>query len=53
MRLAQYSVIGWLQRFPHWGLSVRFLPRTPPAPGEAAYRVAAEVEGKNPDKKVR
>jgi hypothetical protein len=33
LTLAQFSVMGWLERFPHWTLSCRLLPGTPPPPG--------------------
>ena len=51
--MAQYNIIGWIMRFPHWKLSVRLLQRTPPPPGEAAQRVAANATGKNPDRAVK
>lgn len=31
--LAQFSVLEWLERFPHWALSVRLSPDAPPPPG--------------------
>ena len=33
IKLAQYSVLSWIKRFPHWTLSARLLPPTPPPPG--------------------
>lgn len=51
--LSQFSVLGWLQRFPHWRLGVRLLPAAPPAPGVATFRAAAMSEGKDPDQAVQ
>ena len=34
MHLSSFSVLAWLQRFPHWTLSARLLPSAPPPPGE-------------------
>ena len=53
LKLSQYSCLAWLRRFPHWHLSVRFLPATPPPPGVAAQRAAALSQGKDPDIAVR
>lgn len=50
--LHMYSILGWLERFPEWGLSVSFLPPTPPAPGVAIHKAAAMAENKDPDKAV-
>lgn len=35
LTLDKFSILAWLERFPHWGLTVRLLPPTPPAPGTA------------------
>ena len=51
--LSEYSCLAWLQKFPHWHLSVRFVPPTPLPPGVAAHRAAALSEGKDPDVAVR
>jgi len=32
--LKDFSILSWLERFPHWTLSVSLLPPTPPAPGK-------------------
>lgn len=53
MRLSQYSCLRWLKRYPHWYLSVRFMPPAPLPPGVAAHRAAALSEGKDPDIAVR
>ena len=37
IRLAQYSVLPWLERFPSWALSARLLPAAPPPPGEKRW----------------
>ena len=51
--LSQFSILGWLQRFPHWRLGVRLMPAAPPAPGVATFRAAAMSEGKDPDQAVQ
>ena len=51
--LSHFSCLAWLENFPHWHLSVRFLPPTPPPPGVAAHRAAALSEGKDPDVAVK
>ncbi|CAL8466986.1 g6522 [Coccomyxa elongata] len=51
--LSQFSVLGWLKRFPHWRLGVRLMPAAPPAPGVATFRAAAMSEGKDPDQAVQ
>lgn len=33
LKLSQYSILDWLERFPHWMLTVGLLPPTPPPPG--------------------
>jgi hypothetical protein len=53
LRLSQFSMLGWLQRFPHWHLGVRLLPPPPPPPGVAIFRAAAMAEGKDPEKAVQ
>ena len=51
--LSEYSCLAWLQKFPQWHLSVRFMAPTPLPPGVAAHRAAALSEGKDPDVAVR
>jgi len=34
LRLSDFSVLSWLQRFPHWTLLARLLPGAPPPPGK-------------------
>ena len=46
-------MLQWLERYPHWTLSARLLPATPPPPGESAVRIAAELENKNADRAVK
>ena len=53
LKLSQYSCLRWLKKYPHWYLSVRFLPPAPLPPGVAAHRAAALSEGKDPDIAVR
>lgn len=53
IKMSQYSCLSWLQKYPHWYLSVRFMPATPLPPGVAAHRAAALSEGKDPDIAVR
>ena len=36
--LSQFSVLQWLDRFPHWTLSVRLVPDAPPPPGACPTR---------------
>ncbi len=50
--LSTYSFLGWIERFPDWGISVSFLPPTPPAPGVAVHKAAAMAENRDPDKAV-
>ena len=33
VKLSQFSMLAWLQRFPHWHLGARLMPPAPPAPG--------------------
>ena len=47
-----YSFLGWIERFPEWGISVSFPPSTPPAPGVAVHKAAAMAENKDPEKAV-
>ncbi|PSC71288.1 peptidylprolyl isomerase [Micractinium conductrix] len=49
LRLEQYSLLAWIERFPHWVVTARLLPPTPPPPGVAIQRAAAQAEQKNPD----
>ena len=41
LKLEQFSVLDWLERFPHWALSARLLPPTPPPPGTCSGARAA------------
>ena len=50
--LRNCSILGWIERFPHWGISVSFLPPTPPAPGVAVHKAAAMAENRDPEKAV-
>jgi hypothetical protein len=52
LTLAQFSVLDWLERFPHWSLGARLLPPAPPPPGVAIKRAAAVAEGKDPERAV-
>ncbi|KAL4435025.1 hypothetical protein ABPG77_003850 [Micractinium sp. CCAP 211/92] len=52
LKLSQYSLLAWLERFPHWKVTVRLLPPTPLPPGVAIHRAAATAEQKNPDQAV-
>ncbi|KAI3435628.1 hypothetical protein D9Q98_001688 [Chlorella vulgaris] len=52
LKLEQYSLLSWIQRFPHWTLSARLLPAAPPAPGVAIHKAAASAEQKDPDTAV-
>lgn len=51
--LDQYSVLAWLQRFPHWSIMARLLPPPPPPPGVAIKQAAAIAEKKNPERAVQ
>ncbi len=53
LRLADFSALAWLARFPQWRLGVRMLPDAPPPPGVAEHRAAALAEHKDPDKAVQ
>eukprot|EP00890_Picochlorum_soloecismus_P000101 jgi/Picsp_1/1091/NSC_04574-R1_---NA--- len=50
--IKDFSILSWLERFPHWTLSVSLLPPTPPAPGVAVKKAAAMAENKDPEKAV-
>ncbi|KAL4458174.1 hypothetical protein ABPG75_013039 [Micractinium tetrahymenae] len=52
LKLSQYSMLAWLERFPHWKLTARLLPPTPLPPGVAIQRAAASAEQKNPEQAV-
>ncbi|CAK0782072.1 hypothetical protein CVIRNUC_005546 [Coccomyxa viridis] len=52
LKLKDFSVLGWLERFPHWCLSIKLMPAAPPAPGVATFKAAAMAEGKDPDQAV-
>ena len=53
VRMDAYSVLDWIERFPHWALYVKFLPDTPPPPGEAAVRAAAVAEGRDAEEMLK
>ena len=53
LQFSQYSVLSWLQRFPHWTLSVRLLPNAPPPPGVAIKQAAAIAEKKDPERAIQ
>ena len=53
LKMGDLSVLGWLERFPHWPLYVKFLPPTPPALGEAAVRAAVIAEDRNPEEMLQ
>ena len=36
VKLSHFSILAWLQRFPHWHLGARLMPPAPPAPGSLA-----------------
>ena len=40
LKLSQFFILPWLQRFPHWHLGVRLMPPAPPAPGALSTAVA-------------
>jgi len=52
-KVGDYSVLDWVERFPHWGLTVKFLPAKPPPPGEAAVRAAAIAEERDPEEMLQ
>lgn len=53
LTMSQFSCLFWLEKYPSWYLSVRFMPPAPLPPGVAAHRAAALSEGKDPDIAVR
>jgi hypothetical protein len=53
LKLSQYSLLPWLERFSHWTLSVRLLPGAPPPPGVAIKQAAALAEKKDPERAVQ
>lgn len=48
----QYSFLEWIERFPHWGLTVKMAAETPPPPGVAIKKAAASAEAMDPEKAV-
>jgi hypothetical protein len=52
LTLGRFSILDWLERFPHWHLSAKLMPKTPLPSGVAIQRAAAISEGKDPDKAV-
>ena len=52
LQLQQFSVLTWLDRFPHWQITARPIQHTPPPPGVAIKKAAASAEGKDPEKAV-
>ncbi len=52
LKLQQFSVLSWLDKFPHWHLTARPIQQTPPPPGVAIKKAAASAEGKDPEKAV-
>lgn len=43
--LSAYTILAWLQRFPHWYLTARLLPPPPPPPGRGVVgRRASQIE---------
>jgi hypothetical protein len=52
LKLKDFWVLEWLERFPHWSLSVSLLPPTPPPPGVAIQKAAATAENKDPEMAV-
>lgn len=52
VKLQQFSVLTWLDRFPHWQITARPIQHTPPPPGVAIKKAAASAEGKDPEKAV-
>ena len=45
LKLASFSVLAWIQRFPHWYLIARLLPAAPPPPGEWFWRRWLSLKG--------
>lgn len=52
LTMNMFWILEWLERFPHWALSVSLLPPTPPPPGVAIQKAAATAEKKDPDTAV-
>ena len=52
LKLKDFWVLEWLERFPHWSLSVSLLPPTPPPPRVAIQKAAATAENKDPEMAV-
>ncbi|KAK9864396.1 hypothetical protein WJX84_000437 [Apatococcus fuscideae] len=52
LKLQQFSVLTWLDKFPHWQITARPIQQTPPPPGVAIKKAAATAEGKDPEKAV-
>ncbi|KAI7845176.1 hypothetical protein COHA_001221 [Chlorella ohadii] len=50
--LSQYSLLQWVERFPHWKLTAALLPSAPLPPGVAIHKAAATAEHKDPDQAV-
>ena len=53
LQLSKFSVLAWLERFPHWTMAIRLLPNAPPPPGVAIKQAAAIAEKKDPDRAVQ
>jgi len=49
----QYSFLEWIERFPHWSLTVRMAEDTPPPPGVAIKKAAASAEKEDPEQAVQ
>jgi len=50
--VGEYSFLEWLQRFPHWHLTVRLTADTPPPPGVAIKKAAATAEKEDPEQAI-
>ena len=50
--IGAFSCLSWLEQFPNWRLTARFMPATPPPPGVATTSAAAMSEGKDPQKAI-
>lgn len=35
--LREFSILQWLEKFPHWSLTARLIPGTPPPPGTLVF----------------
>lgn len=53
LKLSDFTMLAWLERFPNWKLGVKLMPGAPPAPGVATHKAAAIAEGKDPDQAVQ